>query len=95
MSVPYHGSDEEMLRSRLLDQYLGVAKRAYPKGRMGADDDGELAYAIAVDARHQVIRVEFGKPITWIGLDREAAEKLRDVLTDGLLELRGISPVNK
>jgi len=56
---------------------------------MGADDDGELAYAIANDDRHQTIVMRFGKPVEWIALGIEDAEQLRDDLTDRLQALLG------
>lgn len=94
--TPHHGDNGNQreiaeLRKRFLQQIDGTAKREYPNGRMGADDDGALVYAVAVDRRHRTIVIRFGKPVEWMGLDIEAAEKLRDALTDKLLELRGIT----
>jgi hypothetical protein len=91
MASQHHGDGEQSrLIKRFFDQANGQAKRAYPNGRVGADDEGELAYAIAADPRHQIIRIEFNKPVDWIGLDRASAEKLRDILEEKLMELRGI-----
>ena len=91
MAMPHHGSEEQRIRNRLLDQFLGTAERRWPQGRVEGADDGELVFAVAVDREHQIIRVEFGKQVSWLGLDREAAEKLRDALSEKLLELRGIT----
>ena len=88
MSLPHHGRTPERL---FLEQMLGQSKRSYSAGRMGAEDDGDLAFAIATDVPHQTIVVKFPKPVEWIGLDRESAERLRDELTARLLELRGIT----
>lgn len=93
MSAPHHGGrnpEEQRLRERLLDQFLGVPQREWSHGRIGAEDDGDLAFAIATDKEHQTIVIRFGKPVEWIGLDRKAAEELRDQLTARLHELRGI-----
>jgi hypothetical protein len=50
MASQHHGdSEQSRLIKRFLDQANGQAKRAYPNGRVGADDEGELAYAIAAD----------------------------------------------
>ena len=89
MSVEHHG-DAEQLKSmrRFLDQVEGNAKREYPAGRMGHEDDGALSYAIATDDRHRTIVIRFGKPVEWIGLDVQAAEQLRDALTERLLALK-------
>ena len=65
---------------RFMDQIFGTPKREYPQGRIAADDEGVLAMAMAVDARHGVIRIEFGKPVEWMAIDKvravEFAEKL-------------------
>ena len=91
MSGQHHGdSRNSELIKRFLDQANGKAGRAYPNGRVGATDEGELVYAIAADSKHQIIRIEFNKPVDWLGLDLESAEALRDMLTEKLLELRGI-----
>ena len=96
MATPHHGSKEQReqmeIAKRFLDQLEGKAKRAYPNGRVSGDDEGELAFAIAADPKHQIIRIEFNKPVDWLGLDRDSAEKLRDLLTEKLMELRGIVP---
>lgn len=55
--------------------------RRYPKGRLGADDDGETTIAITVHRGHCII--EFPKPTKWIGLP---ADELRQFV--GLLQKR-------
>jgi hypothetical protein len=96
MGTSHHGdgrSERELadLRKRFLDQLDGTAKREYPSGRMGAEDDGALSYAITTDTRHGTIILRFGKPVEWIGLGIVEAEQLRDQLTERLMELRGIT----
>lgn len=97
MAMQHHGEGSEeqnRLIKRFLEQANGKSNRAYPNGRVGADDEGELAYAIAADPRHQIIRIEFNKPVDWLGLDKQSAEALRDMLSEKLLELRGIKASN-
>lgn len=91
MSLQHHGSPEEQLaiQRRFLEQITGTAKRDYPAGRMGADDDGTLSYAIANDDRHRVIVIRFGKAVEWIGLGVEDAERLRDELTERIMAMKG------
>ena len=68
MGMPHHGDEEHRrLMQRFLDQAEGKANRAYPNGRAGGDDEGELAFAIAADKRHRMIRIEFNKPVDWVG----------------------------
>ena len=91
MSTPHHGDGrQDELMERFIQQMDGKADRAYPNGRVGADDEGELAFAIAADPKHQIIRIEFNKSVDWLGLDKDSAESLRDMLTEKLMELRGI-----
>lgn len=53
----------------------------HPQGKLNADDQGGLRMAVAADKRNSVVRVDFGKPVAWLGLDKatalELAEKLR------------------
>ena len=89
MSMPHHAKPND-LRQRFIDEQLGVALRQFPDGRLGADDDGAVTFAMATDMRRRVIVMKFPKPVDWIGLDQKAAEELRDQLTERLLELRGV-----
>lgn len=71
--------NEESALRRYLEQSNGQAKRAYPSGRIGADDDGELAMVVHSDIPKQTVIIDFGKPVNWLGL------KPNDVR--GLIEL--------
>lgn len=89
MSLGHHGDSKVV--QRLLDQLNGTAKREYPRGRMGHDDDGALSYVIATDLPRQTIIIRFGKPVEWVGMGIPEAEQLRDALTDRIHELRGVT----
>lgn len=53
---------------------LGATGR-YPYGRADRTDEGELRMALACDHSNGIVRVEFGKPVAWLGLPvREARE---------------------
>jgi hypothetical protein len=92
MGLSHHGDAEQLAHMRrLVEQIEGTAKRAYPAGRMGAEDDGALSYAMATDTRHGTIVVRFGKPVEWVGLGLEEATQLRDELTRRIMELRGVA----
>lgn len=86
MSTPHHATDTEAQR-RLIDEIFGRAKIRWPQGQIAPDDQGETAFAIAVDPPNRIIRIQFTKPIIWLGLDRESAVKLRDLLTEKIKEL--------
>lgn len=53
----------------------------HPLGKLNADDEGGLRMAIATDKRNSVVRVDFGKPVAWLGLDRATALDLARRLT--------------
>lgn len=52
----------------------------HPLGKLNADDEGGLRMGIAADVRNGVVRVDFGKPVAWLGLDRATALALADNL---------------
>jgi hypothetical protein len=102
MSVQHHGdmpedmrrmlqADQSQLVKRFMEQSTGSYDRKFPNGRIGAEDDGELTYAITNDDRKRVIVIKFAHPTEWIGLDVKAATELRDQLTERIFALRGIT----
>lgn len=88
MSVNHHGDEQSDLIKRFHDQFMGTAKREYPSGRLGAEDEGSLSYAMASDDRSRTIYIRFPKPIEWIGLGIKDAEQLRDSLTERICALK-------
>jgi hypothetical protein len=54
------------------------AARKYPRGRIGADDEGQLAMAVTV--RASTVIVAFPKPVSWIGLGADDARALAALL---------------
>lgn len=52
----------------------GRAMTHFPRGKLNADDEGALTMAIAV--KDKTVVVDFGKPVTWLGLDADTARKL-------------------
>lgn len=87
MGAAHHGSEQarpnpalDALMKRFLDQTEGRAKRAYSEGRVGADDDGDLAMAVGHDIGARIVRVDFGKPVTWLGMPPEQAVGLAKLL---------------
>ena len=94
MSIEHHGAQqppidptERAAMDRILDEIMGKAERTYPHGRVSGDDLGEAAFAIAADPVHRIIRIQFTKPMTWLGLDLPTATKLRDLLAEKIREL--------
>jgi len=52
----------------------------FPYGKLDANDEGELAVAIAADPRHGVIRFEFGKAVSFLALPAGHALQLASIL---------------
>lgn len=60
---------------------------AFPYGKLGPDDEGELAVAVAADPQHGVVRFEFGKSIAWLALPAAHARQFAAVLIAKAAEL--------
>lgn len=88
---PHEMSIEELkqMLERFNAQVNGAPLRNYSMGRIGPEDDGDLAMAVAVDRPHKVIILRFGKPVEWIGLNVEHAEAVVNMLTEKIAELKG------
>jgi len=67
--------------SRIKDFTIGPTG-THPRGKLGDDDDGELAVAVAVDHPHGVIRIAFGTSVSWIALPAEDARALAQMLVE-------------
>ena len=63
-----------------------MAKPHYPRGRLNADDEGELRLAITV--KDGTIIFAFGKAVTWIGLDYDQAKAIGELLLRRAEEIR-------
>ena len=48
----------------------------YPQGKVSIEDEGELKMAVGMSPDRQKVILDFGKPVAWLGLDRETAESL-------------------
>ncbi len=71
---------DDLLRFQPWNKRVTGATGDHPQGRLNADDQGGLRMAIAADPRNGIVRVEFGKPVAWLGLDRATALALADNL---------------
>jgi hypothetical protein len=49
------------------------AAGTHSQGRLNDDDEGDLRMTVAFDPVDGVVRVEFGKPVAWLGLPPENA----------------------
>lgn len=80
--MSHHGDEQQELSElmkRFKEQKDRTAKREYPAGRVSADDDGAIAYMVSCDAT-KVIRIDFNKPVAWVGLGPKEAIQLAQSL---------------
>lgn len=89
MSTSHHGNPEEAENERrLLAQFLNRAQPNFPAGKMHQSDEGELAFAIAHDDRKGVVIIKFGKPVDWLGLRKQDAIQLSQLLLEHANQLK-------
>ena len=95
MHSHHESAEEQAVRRLFLEQATGGAVREYPAGRMGADDEGAIAIAMAVDPVHRTIVLRYAKPVHWVGLALNDAEQLRHMLSKKIEELKAMPKVVK
>ncbi len=59
----------------------------FPRGKADEHDEGELRMALAADPANAIVRIEFGKPIAWIGLSATDARELASALVEKAAEV--------
>lgn len=68
-------------------KFLGATGR-HPFGKASADDEGELQFAVGTDHSQSIVRIEFGKPVGWLGLPESSARELGLLLVAKADELK-------
>jgi hypothetical protein len=56
------------------------ATAQFPQGHLSDDDQGELRMGVGFDKLNGIVRVEFGKPVAWLGLPPPEARQLAALL---------------
>lgn len=59
---------------------MGEAHKNYPRGKFCEDDEGELQMRICM--QDKTIIIDFGKPVTWLGLAKKDAVNLANSLLE-------------
>jgi len=65
--------------------------RKYPRGRISADDDGEMSMGLAHDPATNTLVFNFFKPIQWFGLGPDELSSLIMQLARHLSRMKGVS----
>jgi hypothetical protein len=72
--------DQKSAMQRFSDQVTGRAKRTWSDGRIGATDDGDLAFAIGPHPEHELVVLDFGKPVTFVAMPPQQAIEMAQAL---------------
>jgi hypothetical protein len=72
--------DQKAARGRFSDQVAGRAKRTWSDGRLGATDDGDLAFAVGPHPEHELVVIDFGKPVEFVSMPPQQAIELAQTL---------------
>jgi len=72
--------NEQAHQERYEEQKAGRAKRSWSDGRLGATDDGELAFRIGRHPDHELVMIDFGKPVTMVAMTPQEAVELAQEL---------------
>lgn len=73
-------------RFKTAPEGLGATGR-YPEGKLGAHDEGEIAFAVAADPKNKKVLINFGKPVAFLGMNREQAVALAHLLIQKAMEI--------
>ena len=63
-----------------------MTNERFPRGKLRDDDEGTLTFAITVKDRTVIL--EFGKPIEWIGMSKQDALGLAELLARRANEIK-------
>lgn len=86
----YEGNMDEKERERMklfVDEFMGKAQARFPMGQLDDSDHGETAFAIAADPVNKLIRIQYTKPVTWIGMYADDVRKFITLLEQKLKEI--------
>jgi hypothetical protein len=74
------GHSQSELIKRFEKQLSGMQERTWGQGRISGDDDGELAFVVSSGQQPNIVRIDFGKPVEWLGLPPQEAVQLAQLL---------------
>lgn len=78
----HHGSEDWK------PEALGATQR-FPEGKLKADDEGELRFAVGTHPQTKKVIIQWGKPVSWIGMTAAQALDLADSLQKQARSLGG------
>lgn len=60
----------------------------YPRGKFNQDDEGALR--IVVTHKDNTVLIDFGKTVSWVGMDKDTALKLAKSIEKHANECKGV-----
>lgn len=67
-----------------INDLLGATGK-FPQGKLTPSDEGELKFTIGI--KDNKVIINFGTPVAWFGLDKNAAVELGQTIIDKAKEL--------
>jgi hypothetical protein len=86
--MAHHGFESDANMKQLAKQMGLGATGNFPMGKFNEEDEGEIKIAIAADHQKNKILLNFGKPISWLGLTPDQAIDISNSLRDKAIELK-------
>ena len=74
--------DELNARELFLAQLAGTAKAQFSQPPISPNDEGDLAFLMAADQEHNVVRLRFSKPVEWLALEPDQAREFAQLILD-------------
>jgi len=68
--------ENQRILNNMIQEMQGKRPRSWSQGRIEAEDDGDTHFAIAADVQNKIVRIQFTKPMTWLGFDSATARAL-------------------
>ena len=86
MSNSHHTEKENELSKELRELMKDApplgATGQFPRGKLHKEDEGEFRFAIATDLKRQVVHIDFGKSVAWLGLPKKEALALAKMIRE-------------
>lgn len=68
------------------------ATGTFPDGRASPDDEGEIIFGVGV--RGNLVIVDFGTPVKWLGIPHDTAVELAESILKAAAMVRGLKRFN-
>ncbi len=77
---------QRIFRRKIMEQ-IGATGN-FPNGKLSETDEGEIAIAVIALPEQGTVIINFGKEVSWIGMNADQADGLAELLKQKADELR-------